>query len=1123
MSHITIFASHPCRIKTIAVSLSRYAAIIFFALNISAAETKRLPGDVEPRTPQRDTISRVAQDAQALEPGSIIRRELAGGSEHNYTIRLPAGRYMLIALKQLGIDVIIILTGEDGQKIMDVDYATGTRGQEMFSLTADETLTCQFKILPKERNALPGEYELSIVSERMATPEDNKRVAAERAFAMGDSFRKEGKAAALEQAVAKYETARQLWHELNDNRGEAYALLGKGKAYFYLSKLSESVASYEEALHLFESLTDSLDVAVTHLILGISKLSIQLPDRQPALEHFLLALPIFRKEGDRKFEGATLYQIGRVYHLEGDINQALYYYKQALPIRHALNDRQGEAYTLMGMGRIYSNGFGDNDQALALYNQALVLLKGVQDKRQVAQILGDLGRLYFTQGKYDIALKNYYKALGLVADGDNLVRAELLMYVGMVYSAQGLYQAAVDKFYGKALELQKGSDRIGEGHTLKNMGVAYSSLGNYEKALEYLNKAQAIWLDVMYRTAEADTRYEIARVKSKIGSTASLREANEQIDLALPVLEALRTKISNQALRTSFFASVQKYYELRIDVLMRLYKQTNDKKYEALALGYSERERTRSLLDTLNEAGAEIREGISPTLLQEEAALQQQLSLTAQRKMLDVPHTQAQSHETEQNITALLNRYRELEAQIREQSPRYASLVYPEPVTLEDIQTKILDNGQMLLEYALGEERSYLWVVTQTSVDSYVLPKRAEIEAASEHVRTLLTAPNQALTGNTDFRTLERIERAEAEYYVAAGALSQTLLGKVEALPRVERLIIVGDGELQYLPFAALPLPNRVTNRQAGNRAGTRTPNAKPSPLLLSHEVETQPSASLLIELRRRDSGVVKSAPPNLIAVIADPVFSKDDDRFEESVALPNRQDDKKSRPALNPINSSLEMTANNRALKTLNRMGFVDAVGNIARLPFTRREADAILNLVPQGEEGLKAVDFSARMDLVTDGTLAKYRIIHFATHGLLDKEHPELSGILLSLLDEQRRPIKGFLQMHEIYRLHLPAEMVVLSACETGIGKMVKGEGLAALTGGFIYAGSKLVVASLWEVNDNWTEKLMTSFYRHLFADSGQRPAAALRAAQLEIWRKYPDHSPYFWAAFIIQGDSR
>lgn len=1118
MCRVNLFMSKPCRSKTCGLTSLARAALLLCALNINAAGMERPAAGLK-----QSTAGGVAQEALPLEPGGWIQRELAGGGTHLYVIRIPAGHFIHLAVTQLGIDVVVTLTGEDGKDALKVDYANGTRGQEEVSLAAEQASEYRLTISPREKSATPGQYRVAIVEERAGIASDGDRIAAERDFAAGESLRRKGMTATLEEAVVKYEAARQSWHKAADAGGEARALLGKGKAYFYMTRLADSVESYEAALGLFESLPtpSRLDVAVAHQVIGISQLS--MADHQTALSHFQSALQIFRDESDQKFEGAALYQIGRVYYLEGDLNQTLSYYNQALSVRHALNDRPGEAYTLLGLGRVYANRFGDDDQALALYNQALNLLDELQENRLEAQLLGDVGRLYFSQGDYDKALDSYNKGLALVADGDRLVRAELLTYVGMVYTTQGRQQEAIDRFYKVALTLQQeGGDRVGEGNTLKNMGVAYSSVGNYGKALESFRQALKIWDYVVYPTAEADTRYEVARVQSLIGSTASLRDAGEQLDLALPILETLRTKISNRTLRTSFFSSIQKYYELHIDVLMRLYAQTKDKQYEARALGFSERARVRALLDTLIEADAKIREGVdAPELLRQEEALQRRLSTLAQSAMLASRHTQTQAETQAQNINSLLKQYGELEARIREKSPRYASLVYPEPVTLKDIQTSILDDDQMLLEYALGEERSYLWAVTRTSVDSYVLPKRAEIEAAADRVRTLLTTRNQMVKGETNLRSMERVKRADAEYYPAATALSQTLLGKVEALPKAARLLIVGDGELQYLPFAALPLRAKATDAAVG-RAGARARVAKSPPLLLSHEVETQPSVSLLAELRRHAPGAERRAPQKLIAVVADPVFNEDDERFDDTgVASVQRGVEEVARHPTLPGRNANDLSVN-KSRTALNEASLIDARGRIARLPFTRREADAILALVPSGA-GTKFVDFGAKIELVTNGELSQYRIIHLATHGLLNKGHPELSGILLSLFDEQRRPREGFLQMHELYKLRLPVEMVVLSACETGVGKMVKGEGLAAMSRGFMYAGAKQVMASLWEVNDSSTAELMTHFYRNLLAGERQRPAAALRAAQITMWQKDSESSPYFWAAFIIQGDSK
>jgi CHAT domain-containing protein len=167
-----------------------------------------------------------------------------------------------------------------------------------------------------------------------------------------------------------------------------------------------------------------------------------------------------------------------------------------------------------------------------------------------------------------------------------------------------------------------------------------------------------------------------------------------------------------------------------------------------------------------------------------------------------------------------------------------------------------------------------------------------------------------------------------------------------------------------------------------------------------------------------------------------------------------------------------------------------------------------------------LQALDFRASRDVALGGDLGMYRIVHFATHGLLDDQRPELSGLVLSLVDESGRSQDGFLRLNEIYNLRLSADLVVLSACQTGLGKEVRGEGLIGLTRGFMYAGARSVAASLWKVDDVATRELMKRLYTGLFK-SGLKPAAALRAAQLEMLKTTQWRAPYYWAAFVLQGE--
>jgi CHAT domain-containing protein len=183
-----------------------------------------------------------------------------------------------------------------------------------------------------------------------------------------------------------------------------------------------------------------------------------------------------------------------------------------------------------------------------------------------------------------------------------------------------------------------------------------------------------------------------------------------------------------------------------------------------------------------------------------------------------------------------------------------------------------------------------------------------------------------------------------------------------------------------------------------------------------------------------------------------------------------------------------------------------------------SRVEVEAIVGLA--GGENLKALDFEASRATALSDELGHYRVVHFATHGLLNSLHPELSGLVLSLVDEKGQPQDGFLRAHDVYNLKLRADLVVLSACQTALGKEVKGEGLVGLTRGFMYAGAPRVVASLWRVPSKATAELMKRFYRGMLVEK-LRPAAALRAAQVGMWREKRWNEPYYWAAFVLQGE--
>jgi CHAT domain-containing protein len=315
------------------------------------------------------------------------------------------------------------------------------------------------------------------------------------------------------------------------------------------------------------------------------------------------------------------------------------------------------------------------------------------------------------------------------------------------------------------------------------------------------------------------------------------------------------------------------------------------------------------------------------------------------------------------------------------------------------------------------------------------------------------------------------------------------VLGPVAALLSNQRLLIVADGALQYVPFAALPAPGDAS--------------AEAAPLIVNHQIVSLPSASAVAVLRRE----AKERQPaeKLIAVLADPVFDTDDPRL------------KRARPDSTAVAERPRLSSEvERAVRSA---GLLNDRGSLSRLPFTREEADAIVASAPPGQSA-KVIDFQANRATITSAELSRYRIVHLATHGILDTERPELSGIVLSLVDEQGKQQDGFLRLHEVYNLNWGAELVVLSACQTGLGKEIKGEGLVGLTRGFMYAGAERVLASLWNVNDSVTAEFMKRFYQGLIARN-LTPAAALREAQVEMWKRRSSRSPYYWAAFVLQGE--
>ncbi len=880
---------------------------------------------------------------------------------------------------------------------------------------------------------------------------------------------------------------------LGDRREEARALNNLGEVDYSFGELQQSLEHYRQALGLWRELGDQSGLALTLLNFGYTY-SDQ-GQMTEALDSFNQALLGWQAVADQRGQALTLTAIGRLYSRTGESQKALEFFARSTELIRRLGDPIEEARILNGMADVYA-GLGDGRKALALYIKALALFKRAKYQNGEATTLGLIGKAYNSLADTQRALEYHQQAWSIFRSvRDHRMEMAELKEIGKVYEAQGNKKKALENYLFARSVYHAQGDLRGEAVILNLIGGVYEGMGQEQAALDCYNRALRPSQQSEYRSAEATTLYHIARLERNQGN---LMPARARTEAAIALVESLRTKVASQDLRSSYFASVRQHYELYIDILMQLHKQQPTGGFDALAFQVSETARARSLLELLREARADIREGVTPELLDQERSLKEALNANAERRVkLLAAGDKEQAEILAKEIDQLASRYEEIEARIRSSSPRYAALTQPHPLSLAEIQRQVLDDDSLLLEYALGDERSYLWAVTRSEVWSYELPGREIIEDAVRRVYRLLTA-NQPVPGETFAQRQNRVAEADAQLLPETMALSKHLLGPVTTRLGNKRLLVIPDGALQYLPFQILTVPR---NSQVGETSvATRAEDLVP--LVLEHEIVNEPSASTLA-LVLSDLANRKPAPYS-IAVLADPVFEADDPRVKFSSA-----------GKIEGASEHSESSAVRRALRDVRISP--DGV-QVPRLISSRAEAEAILNFAPWGTR-LKALGFDASRATVTSDYLSRFRIVHFATHGVVDNEHPQLSGIVLSLVDEQGHPQDGFLRLHDIYNLKLQADLVVLSACNTGLGKDVKGEGLIGLTRGFMYAGAGGVVASLWKVDDEATAKLMSSFYEHMF-EKGLSPSAALREAQLEMWKQKQWHAPYYWAAFVIQG---
>ncbi len=769
--------------------------------------------------------------------------------------------------------------------------------------------------------------------------------------------------------------------------------------------------------------------------------------------------------GNRKILSAALNRIAAVLGEMGRFEESLSYLYQCMDIAREQHDQVMQHVVLINIGELYIRA-GDPDKAeepllesLRIAHELKFSGPGGNSKKATELSLKFLGEMEAAREHYQPALAYLRQVRESRPESEQAVIG-LLGTMAAIYLRIGEPQKAVE-LLDEARERAKESGSVSYSITLADLGQSQESLGQLNEALASENLALA---EVRKSGGNADYEWQIERhighIDHELGEDA---EALKHYQKSIQAIERLRASALNtEPGKAGFTNRSQAAYSETANLLIELHRQEE-------ALEMAERGRARAFLDMVAESRVGLADELTADQRNQEDAILARVA-EAQDKLWKQNVASDGRNKNEAELNAAEADLEKLHLQIRETNPRYASLQYPQPVKVEAIQSKLLDDRTALIEYLLGEKRSLVWVVTKHTVTTTTLPGRAEIEKRVAAYRKLLGERVSALTVD---ESLERIN-------VLGGELYDLLIKPIEKdVLACKVLIVVPDGTLSYLPFEAMV----VTSGHGRNTY-----------LAERFAIVYGPSASALVTVSEMNR---QGMPLRTLLAFGDPVITPPD-------GLP--------RIAAEQSSDSIARVRSSSLAEDYEERGF-----SFARLPYTRDEVLGLGKLFPPDQRQLY-LGADAREEAVKGENLKDFRYIHFATHGFLDESHPGRSGILLSHAPDSQED--GILQASEIMRLKLNADVVTLSACSTGLGKLVNGEGVLGLTRAFFYAGARNVVVSLWNVNDSATATLMNAFYLNL--RRGFAKSEALRQAKLELlhssqplWRH-----PYFWAAFVIQG---
>ncbi len=844
-----------------------------------------------------------------------------------------------------------------------------------------------------------------------------------------------------------YDRALKVAREIGHKEEEAKILRSIGYTHTQVSEFTLALKYYQEALQIAQDISDRQrqaqcfsDIADIHLKRG---------HFTQAIERFQDGLVLAREIGDKRIELWALNGMGNVFLKTGDFSKALDHYLYALEVNKQLKMRYHDAILLNNIANIYKN-IGDHTKALDYYRQALDVYKETGSKSAEGITLSNIASLYFDQKEYAQALNYYRQAFQIARDtGDKRAEALRLNNLANIYTQMGNFLDA-HKFYDEALALAQnlGTKEI-EVEVYRNRGYLFDRIGDYSKAQESFLKSISLSQEIGFAQWTWKAHAGLAGVYEK---QEKFQEALKHYKKAIDYTERLRSQIQLEEHKSGFLSDKIEVYISLTNLLFVLHQKQPSKGYGKESFYYAEKAKARAFLDSLQEGKISLEKDLSPEIQDKEDDVLRKIS-ALQTELVKPQITARRRDELLTELEKTEEEYLRLVQRMKRSHPEYAQIVYPEPYQLAVIQEKLLKEDTALLEYLFGEGKAFLFFVAENEFSIHNLSTSKDLnERANDYISLLKAGSDKKF-----------------EAFKAGERLYRELIGPIrDKLEPIKRLIIIPDGNLNYLPFEALVASGS---------------DNQPAFFIADYMISYAPSATALVDILGREE---PTAPQKDLLAFANPEYG-----FAES--------------------SGKKVDAGH-----VLREFYLGQEFDCSPLKYSVEEVNQISRLIKKKSRDVYTGK-EATEERIKSLVLKDYEIIHFATHGFIDEKVPLRSSLLLALDEDPKED--GFFQSREIYGADLAANLVVLSACQTGRGKLERGEGVMGLSRAFFYAGADSVLASLWSINDKATSVFMKYFYQGL--SQGLSKGEALQKAKLEMIGS-PYKHPFYWASFVLSGDS-